>query len=37
MLAQKFAPRSLPGFKPKLDMAGTLTSRNGVPMFIERR
>lgn len=37
ILAQKFAPRIRPGHRPKLDMVGTLTSLNGVPMVIERR
>lgn len=37
MLARRFAPRLLPGHRPQIDMGGTLISRNGLPMFIERR
>jgi cytochrome P450 len=37
ILARRFAPRLKAGFQPKLDMAGTLTSRNGMPMVIEFR
>ena len=36
LLARGFAPRSIPGHRVQLDMAGTLISRNGVPMVIER-
>lgn len=37
MLARKFGPRSQQGHVPMLDMAGTLVSKNGVPMAIARR
>jgi cytochrome P450 len=37
LLAREFVPISLPGHKPKLAMAGTLTSLNGVPMVIKLR
>jgi cytochrome P450 len=37
ILASRFAPRSLPGHQPIVDMAGTLISRNGLPMLIEKR
>ena len=37
MLASRFAPRLVPGHTPKLVMAGTLNSKNGVPMVITRR
>lgn len=37
MLASRFATRAVPGHELKLDMAGTLMSRTGVPMYIERR
>ncbi|MGE5222587.1 MAG: cytochrome P450, partial [Omnitrophica WOR_2 bacterium] len=32
MLASRYAPRAVPGHELKLDMAGTLLSRTGVPM-----
>jgi len=38
MLARRFAPQLTdPEHKPQLDMAGTLMSRNGMPMQIVRR
>lgn len=37
MLGQRFAPRLVPGHQLHLDMVGTLSSRNGIPMTIERR
>lgn len=37
MLAKRFAPRAVDGHIPQLDMMGTLRSKNGVPMFIEKR
>jgi cytochrome P450 len=37
MLAARFAPRLAPGHQPQIGMAGTLTSRNGLPMEIVRR
>jgi len=37
LLAQRFAPRLNPGFEPQWVMQGTLNTRNGLPMVIERR
>ncbi len=37
MLARRFKARLLPGHQPRIDAAGTLVSRNGMPMFIEAR
>jgi cytochrome P450 len=37
MLAARFAPRLLPGHQPRIGMAGTLVSRNGLPMIIVSR
>jgi cytochrome P450 len=34
MLAARFAPRLAPGHQPQIGMAGTLISRNGLPMRI---
>lgn len=37
ILAARFAPRLVPGHKVELEMAGTLNSKNGLPMIIERK
>jgi cytochrome P450 len=37
LLARRFAPRLLPGHCPQVEMAGTLYSKNGMPMTIYRR
>lgn len=37
LLGQKFAPRLLPGHQPKVEMRGTLSFTNGMPMYIEKR
>jgi cytochrome P450 len=37
ILARRFAARPLAGHEPIIDMEGTLNSRNGLPMIIERR
>jgi cytochrome P450 len=37
LLARSFTPKAVKGHIPQLDMAGTLTSKNGMPMWIERR
>lgn len=37
LLARHFAPRTVPGHTPQLWMDGTLGSRNGLPMVVERR
>jgi cytochrome P450 len=37
ILGQRFAPRMLAGHQPKLEMAGTLISTNGVPMVLRSR
>lgn len=37
MLASRYAPRLTPGHQPELDMAGTLFSKNGLPMTIHPR
>jgi cytochrome P450 len=37
MLARRFAPRLQQGHRPQIDMAGTLISKNGLPMYIKRR
>ena len=37
MLAARFAPRLLPGHQPQIGMAGTLISRNGLPMKVVSR
>jgi cytochrome P450 len=37
LLAARFLPRPVPGHRPEIDMAGTLISRNGLPMTIGRR
>jgi cytochrome P450 len=37
MLAARFAPRLLPGHQPQIGMAGTLVSRNGLPMTVVSR
>jgi len=37
MLAARFAPRLVPGHQPQIGMAGTLVSRNGLPMKIVSR
>ncbi len=37
MLASRFAPRLVPGHQPQLEMAGTLISKNGLPMTLTVR
>ncbi len=37
MLARRFKARLVPGHQPKIDAAGTLVSRNGMPMLLEAR
>jgi cytochrome P450 len=37
MLARRFKLRLKPGHVPRIDMSGTLGSRNGLPMLIEAR
>lgn len=37
MLARRFKARLVPGHQPRIDSAGTLVARNGMPMFIEAR
>lgn len=37
MLARRFKVRLKPGHQPRIDAAGTLVSRNGMPMLIEPR
>ena len=37
MLARRFAPALKPGHKPRFEMAGTLSSLNGLPMTIRKR
>jgi cytochrome P450 len=37
ILARRFTPRLLPGHSPQVEMAGTLYSKNGMPMIIYRR
>lgn len=37
LLARRFAPRLAPGHRPQIDMAGTLYSKNGMPMTIYGR
>jgi cytochrome P450 len=37
LLAARFLPRPVPGHRPLIEMAGTLVSRNGLPMTIGRR
>ena len=37
MLVPRFRARLAPGHVPQVDMAGTIVSKNGMPMFIERR
>ena len=37
MLARRFAPLLKPGHKPRFEMAGTLSSLNGLPMTIRKR
>lgn len=37
ILARRFAPQLVPGHQPQLEMAGTLISKNGLPMRIARR
>ncbi len=37
MLASRFAPRLVPGHQPQLEMAGTLISKNGLPMILTVR
>jgi cytochrome P450 len=37
MLAARFAPRLAPGHQPQIGMAGTLISRNGLPMKVVSR
>jgi cytochrome P450 len=37
MLARRFAPRLQKDHQPQIDMAGTLISKNGLPMYIEHR
>ena len=38
LLARHFTPRlAVPGFTPQVEMAGTLASRNGLPMRIAKR
>ena len=37
MLARRFAPQLAPGHQPQIDAAGTLISKNGLPMIIRRR
>jgi cytochrome P450 len=37
MLVSRFRVRLLPGHIPQIDMAGTILSKNGMPMIIERR
>ena len=37
MLAGRFAPRLAPGHQPQIGMAGTLISRNGLPMIVVGR
>jgi cytochrome P450 len=36
ILGQRFAPRMLSGHQPEIEMAGTLTSKNGIHMSLER-
>jgi cytochrome P450 len=37
VLGQRFAPRMLPGHQPQIEMAGTLTSKNGIHMTLDPR
>lgn len=37
MLVPRFRLRLRPGFRPQVIMAGTIASKNGMPMFIEER
>ncbi len=37
MLARRFSASLKPGHVPRIDMAGTLLSRNGVPLILRRR
>jgi cytochrome P450 len=37
MLARRFKARLVPGHQPRIDSAGTLVSRNGMPMLLEAR
>jgi cytochrome P450 len=37
VLGQRFAPRMVRGHEPQIEMAGTLTSKNGIHMMLEPR
>jgi cytochrome P450 len=37
MLARRFKVRLKPGHQPRIDVAGTLMVRNGMPMLVEAR
>ena len=37
MLVPRFQLRLAPGHQPQVAMAGTITSKNGMPMLVERR